>query len=193
MIKKLPFHSNVLKHSRFVDIKQCNIAKLDDVYYFLEKYNEVLNFSEDDINKIDDEFISFQQFNISTIPDCVWEKARVREKCAEEQNVSFRMDVLWIHLACLKSPDGCTFLFARLSKIAFLVMTIPHSNAAEERIFNLIRVNKTDFRHSIDSEGTLSSIIMIKMADLGPNFKPSKSMLESAKKATWTYNKKHKN
>ena len=84
MIRKVPFHSNVLKHSRFVDIKQSSLARLDDVYYFLEKYNEVLNFSEDDINKIDDEFISFQQFDISTIPDCVWEKARVREKCAEE-------------------------------------------------------------------------------------------------------------
>ena len=187
---------NVLKHSRFVDIKQCNIAELDYVYYFIEKYNEVLNFSEDDINKIDDEFISFQQLDINRISDCVWEKARVKRKCVEEQDepiMSFRMDVLWTHLACLKFPDGCSFLFARLSKIAFLVMTIPHSNAAEERIFNLIRANRTDSRHSLDTEGTLSSIVMIKMANLGPNFKPSRGMLESAKKATWTYNQKHKN
>ena len=72
-------------------------------------------------------------------------------------------------------------------------MTIPHSNAAEERIFNLIRANKTDFRHSLNLEGTLASIIMIKMAELTPKYKPSRQMLEDAKKSTRNYNKKHCN
>ena len=101
------------------------------------------------------------------------------------------MDIIWTCLSSLKSPDGCSFKLSRLCKVAFLVMTIPHSSAAEERIFNLIRVNKTDFRHCLDYEGTLSSIITVKMSNLDTCYKPPQVMLQNAKKATWTYNKKH--
>ena len=128
--------------------------------------------------------------SISKIPDDVWKKARIKEKCSEEEEepgIRFRMDVLWTYLPSVKSADGCFFMFRRICRIAFLVMTIPHSNAAEERIFNLIRANKAQLRirgHSLQYN-------MIKMAEIGPEFKPSKELLEDAKKATWFYNQKH--
>ena len=41
-------------------------------------------------------------------------------------------------------------------------MTIPHSNAGEERIFSLINKNNTPTRSSLQIDGTLSSLIIIK-------------------------------
>lgn len=195
MIRKFPFGSEVLQHAKFVDVLKRDEVELDDICYFLERYNDVLKMSEDEMNKVEDEFINYQLLEGTRIPSDTWEIARVKENgdysSGEQSSICFRMDLIWTHLGSLKSPDGCSFMFKRLCKIAFLVMTIPHSNATEERIFNLIRANKTDFRHSLDLEGTLTSIIIIKMAELPLKFKPSKEMLEDAKKSTWSYNISH--
>ena len=103
------------------------------------------------------------------------------------------MDTIWDVLAKLKTADGCQDRFKRIARVAHLVMTIPHSNAAEERVFSLIKLNKTDYRNSLNLHGTMSSLLTFKMADLGPSrlFKPSKNMAAKAKKATWEYNKNH--
>lgn len=71
---------------------------------------------------------------------------------------------------------------------------IPNSNAAEERVFSLIRKkNKKPFRPSLDLEGTLSSIVSIELGIIDPceKYEPSKQVLQDAKKATWEYNKVH--
>ena len=189
MLRKFPFSCQLLKSAKFVDVSKRDEILPDDVCYFVERYKNVLNFNDDDLNKLEDEIVDYQL--LEDIPKGVWENAQVRGKeqdCASSPGVSYRMDGIWTHLTSLKSPDGCSF---KLSKVAFLVMTIPHSNAAEERIFNLIRANKTDFRHSLDSEGTLSSIIAIKMSNIDSHYKPPQAMLQNAKKATWNYNKTH--
>ena len=48
------------------------------------------------------------------------------------------MDSIWGHIATIKNVDG-SHSFELLSKVAKLVLVIPHSNAGEERVFNLIR------------------------------------------------------
>ncbi len=73
------------------------------------------------------------------------------------------MDVLWHHFSSMKAVDN-SFRFPRLSKVAKLVLTIPHSNAQEERLFSMVRKNKTA---SLDPKGTLSSILAIKLAEPG--------------------------
>ena len=40
-------------------------------------------------------------------------------------------------------------MFAELADVAKLVLVIPHTNADEERVFNMLRKNKTDFRGSL--------------------------------------------
>lgn len=76
-----------------------------------------------------------------------------------------------------------------------LVLLIPHSNAQEERIFSMVRKNKTAFRPNLDSKGTLSSILTVKLANDVPahQFEPTKDLLKTAKSATWNYNKEHSN
>jgi hypothetical protein len=92
----------------------------------------------------------------------------------------------------MEDPDSQK-RFARLSRVAMLVLVIPHSNAEEERVFSMVRKNKTSFRPSLDPKGTLSSVLTIKLADPGPahQYEPSATVLKKAKSSTWEYNKAH--
>ena len=76
--------------------------------------------------------------------------------------------------------------FANLSAIAKLVLTSPHSSAGEERVFSVVRLNKTPYRSSLSLDNTLCSILTVKMHNLEPcyKFEPPKEMLEKSKKAT---------
>ena len=102
-----------------------------------------------------------------------------------------RMDVIWGYLSTMKAADG-EFLFKRLFKVAKLILVLPHSNAGEERVFSMVRKNKTPFRSSLSMDGTLSSILTVKLADVDAvQFKPTNELLKKAKSATWEYNKAH--
>ena len=95
------------------------------------------------------------------------------------------MDVIWGFISTMKTGDGCKLRFSLLSRV---------SNAEEERVFSLVCLNKTPYRSSLDLEGTLSSILTVKMSNPEPcyEFGPSDSMLEYSKKATYEYNKEHR-
>ena len=84
------------------------------------------------------------------IPQDIWDKATV---AVEEGQAHHRMDVLWHYLSFLRAADS-SFRFPRLSSVAKLVLTIPHSNAQEERLFSMVQKNKTAFRPSLDPKGT---------------------------------------
>jgi len=130
----------------------------------------------------------YQLMEDSEIPDNIWDTATVKE---ENGKCYYRMDILWHFLAKLKMPDG-SCCFGQLAKVAKLVLVIPHSNA-EERVFSMVRKNKTAFHPSLDPRGTLSSLLTIKLATAGPahKFEPTKKALKAAKSATTSYNKTH--
>ena len=95
------------------------------------------------------------------------------------------MDTVWGYLSEAKSSNGPS-RFSNLSRVAQLVLTLPHSNADEERLFSLIKNNKTEFCASMDLNRTLSSITSVKMNLDDPSYlyKPSKAVLKKAKHAT---------
>ena len=76
--------------------------------------------------------------------------------------------------------------FAKLAKVACLVVIIPLSNAQEERVFNMVTTNKTAFGPNLKVDGTLSSILSVKLAKLEPchYFEPSPSVIQTVRKAT---------
>ena len=86
------------------------------------------------------------------------------------------MDVIWSYLFKLLTSDGLQ-MFEFLSKIAEIVLVMPHSNAAEERIFSFVKLNKTPQRYKVNYYGTLSSILTIKLNDIEPslNMNPVKN------------------
>ena len=108
----------------------------------------------------------------------------------------YRMDVLWWHIANKNIPGTATKRFPHLAKVAELVLVLPHSNAGEERLFSIVRKNKTESRASMKLEGTLSNLMAMKLQypeQVTPCFKwiPEERLLDSSKKAASVYNAKH--
>ena len=137
-------------------------------------------------NKLCDEFLDFQLLDESDIPTCVWENSK-------SENSYHRMDVIWAFLTSMKSSVTGMPRFPTLGKVAQLVLILPHSNADAERVFSMIGLNKTETRNSLALEGTLSSIMTMKMSNMEPCYKyePSDDVIKASKKATSQYNKEH--
>ena len=139
------------------------------------------------MDTLEEEFLVYQAMSEAYIPAHIWKESKVEEKLDNDnaETVTYhRMDMIWGSLQ-EKLPN--------LSKVALGVLTIPHSNAGEERVFSTIRKNKTDFRSNLDLRSSLSSIMTIKMnkpEDLLPchRFKPSKNLLSKCKAACREYN-----
>ena len=93
----------------------------------------------------------------------------------------------------MKKPGTNSLEFDLLFHVAEVIMTIPHSNAGEERIFSLINKNKTPSRSSLGLDGTLSSLTVAKTHVQDPLYwQPSMPIVQKAKKATKLYNDEHK-
>ena len=56
------------------------------------------------------------------------------------------------------------YQFDFLFKVAKLVLVLPHSNALEERVFSMVKNNKTPFIASMGFN-TLGSILTVKLAN----------------------------
>ena len=100
----------------------------------------------------------------------------------------YRVDILWWYIAHMKQPGPSAKRFQHLTRIAEAVLVIPHSNAEEERLFSIVRKNKTDSRSCLGLDGTLSNILAMKLAypeEMTPCYKfhPSDDLLGSLKKA----------
>ena len=100
-----------------------------------------------------------------------------------------RADALWHGLEKLKDVNG-KLMFGVLSKVAKLVLVLP-----AERVFSLIRKNKTPFRANLSLDKTLPNILHCKVNAFNHvkyfEYEPSESVLRNAKSATWQYNKEH--
>ena len=108
----------------------------------------------------------------------------------------YRMDVVSWYLANLNTPGTSVKRFHNLAKIAEIVLVIPHSNVEQERLFSIVRKNKSDSRSKLALGGSLSSILTVKShypesATPCYKFKPDAELLKNAKHAATNYNKKH--
>ena len=189
-VKHLPFNDKVLENSRFVNFEKREVVDFTQVEFFLNKYPNLLPFaSAGELNKLQEEFIDYQMMDTREIPQSIWDSALVKD---DDESQHYRMDLIWAHLSSAKNPDG-TIRFKRLSSVARIVLILPHSNAEEERVFSMVTKNKTAFRPNLKLDGTLQSILAIKLANPEPcnNYEPPKDVLETAKKATMQYNWAH--
>ena len=195
-LSHLPFDDDVLLNAQFVNIQRRVTADFTQVAYFVERFPILLPFCDTKSQEqLFEQFTSCQTMHDSAIPLHIWSDANVTKKGSSdgEDYVYYRMDTLWAYLSTVK--DGATGLptFSLLSKVEKLVLTLPHSNADEERVFSLIRQNKTDFWNSLALGGTLSSILTVKMSCQEPcyKFEPTADVIKKSKKATWEYNQAH--
>ena len=98
-----------------------------------------------------DEFMIFQGLTDENIPSHASNGAKVDIK---PDKVFHHMDIIWGYLM---------ERFPLLSSVALCVLTISHSNATEERVFSMIKKNKTTFHLSLNLKTSLNSIMIIKM------------------------------
>ena len=117
----------------------------------------------------------------------------VMESCKTDRG-DLKLDSLWSFIGKMKDHAENTLLFPRLWKVVRLILTIPHSNAEEERVFSVVRKNKTSFRPRLDPEETLASIVTVKLAmepESVETFNIPQEVLIAAKTATYKYKLSH--
>ena len=132
--------------------------------------------------------MSYELLKESDIPDSGWQSALVAKK---DEKCYYRMDVIWAYLKTVKHADS-SLAFQKLADVALLVYA-PAFQCRRGAVFSLVTKNKTKFRPNLSLDGTLSSIITIKLANSTPcsKFEPDEEVLESARKATMVYNYAH--
>ena len=92
------------------------------------------------------------------------------------------------------SSIASNFQFQLLFNVARLVLVVSHSNAGTERVYALVNKNKAEGtdRNRLDIEGSLSSILAVKLARPEAffkcyDFKPDEKLVHDVKKATRKY------
>ena len=168
---KLPLHDNTLKYAKFVNFVQREHCLFDDVKFVIFRYPALLPTSAPQIEMMQEECIECQQLDDSDIPDSVWEEAKLKDDSDQVSASTCRMDVIWGHLLTLKLPNG-TLKFDRINKVPKTVLVLAHSYAGEEKIFSLVRKNKTTSQQSLQVNITLASLLTIKMSLNKTSFEP---------------------
>ena len=115
------------------------------------------------------------------------------ESCKTERG-DLKLDSLCRFIGKMKDHAENALLFPCLWKAVKLILTIPHSKAEEERVFSIVRKNKTCFRPRLDPEETLTSIVTVKMAmesESVDTFNIPQEVLTAAKIATYKYKLSH--
>ena len=115
-------------------------------------------------------------------------------KSCKADRDDLKLDSLWSFVGKMKDHAENTLLFPRLWTVVRLILTIPHSNAEEERVFSIVKKNKCFFRSRLDPEKTLASIVTVKLAmesENGETFNIPQDLLTAAKIATYNYKLSH--
>ena len=184
LLKWCPFEDELLTNATWLSFEGRLEKSFNSVEYFICRYPEL--FPGINVDRLAEQFLNYQMLISQDIPTTVKESAGLKPEDAH------CIDVLWGYLRGLKTLGTNAFEFDLLFRVAEVIMTIPHSNAGEERIFSMIKKNKTPDRSSLRLDGTLSSLMVVKTHVEDPlKWKPSVTLLDSAKKATKAYNDQH--
>lgn len=137
------------------------------------RYESILHPSAAYYDAIDGEFTSYQ-----ALPDAFGEGKTTTQ--------------VWDTLSKVKLAESA--MYKKLCAVAFIVLSIPHSNAGEERLFSQCRKNLTEERSLLDMKTTLNSIMILKNSDLEPchSIPIPAAMRKMAKSATAAYNQLHR-
>jgi hypothetical protein len=137
---KLPIDSLPLGHATVADPKKREKAEFSSLRFFVDKFPAMLP-EGSTMTDLQREFAAYQRTDVSS--------------CMVD-----RTDITWGNIAKLEDEDG-ERLFQILPAVMCSVLTIPHSSAHCERIFSMVRKNKTDHRSSMH-EDTLEAVLINK-------------------------------
>ncbi|MES9902221.1 MAG: hAT transposon family protein, partial [Sedimenticola sp.] len=97
----------------------------------------------------------------------------------------------WVTVGSI--TDSVQKTFPILFKLSRALLIIPHGNAESEQLFSRLSLLKTKFKSHMTGE-TLNSVLAINFnnQDECYNFKPSRSVIENARRATTAQNQRQK-
>ena len=115
------------------------------------------------------------------------------ESCKTDR-VDLKLDSHWNFIGQMIDDAENALLFPRLWRLVRIILTISHSYAEEERVFFIVRKNKTCFRPRLNLEETLASIVTVKLAmvfESVETFNIPQEVMTAAKNATYKYMLSH--
>ena len=196
-LKWLPIEDAVLKHAGVFSLLHKSKFSINSVALLVDRFQSYLNFSALDMNMLETEFALYQSLQLDEISPQARAEATIRVASVDgEEQAVYRLDVLWHYIQHEFLVAGTArSKFHNLARLAQLILTLPYSNADEERVFSRIGKNKTKYRASLSLDRTLPSIITFQLNRPAsePCFKyePSQAVCKAAKHVTWNYNKEH--
>ena len=110
----------LIKNAQFVDIKRRLEADFTQVAYFVERFSELLRYTD---VKSQELFVcavhTIQTMQDSSIPIHIWNDAKVREKDSDHGTVEYhRMDILWAYSDSVKDAVTGQPAYSLLAKVA---------------------------------------------------------------------------
>jgi hypothetical protein len=153
IMSKFPLDDPLLRHAAsFLNIENRKVAKFESVEYFIERFPCLLqnqNHESTVISKdvLELEFLKFQ----------------IDMKIPESIVKAERVDLAWHMISQLKDNTTGQYMYPGLSKVALGVLVLPHSNADSERVFSIVRKNRTEFRPNLSDAG-LEGLIVQKVS-----------------------------
>ena len=136
--KWLHLDNNLLKSCRFIGFSRRSEFSFDDVQSVVSAFPQLNEDILNNVHKLDwleEEVLAYQAISSNEIPQQVWELTKVNRN-VDEGKVYYRTGIIWANLRT-NLPT--------LANVVLQVLTIPHSNAAEERVFSMINENKIRF------------------------------------------------
>ena len=141
IFEKLPMQEDALEHAEVLDVDRRIKSKFSSIRYWHQRFkclSKGINLEDLEI-----EFNKFQVDNLSGL------------------DTSIRIDVLWQKISQVKDMFG-NAKYLLLGMFMKSLCALPHSNADSERVFSLLRKNKTESRASM-SRKLLNDLIVHKM------------------------------
>ena len=162
LLTKMDMSCSFWQHVTWIDFFCRNKANWYDIEYFLLNFSNILQFDDQEKERLYEEYIDCKTVAICGLPDHALTDAVIQENDVADE---YSRDVIWYHLFQIKSPIGNNYRFRLLFNVARLVMVAPHSNAGIERVYALVNKNKSEGsdRSRLDIEGTLPSILAVKL------------------------------
>ena len=109
-----PLKDDVLLHAKFVNFERREECGFDSVEFFVHRYSHLQGLtSPSEMELLQEEFISYQLLSDTDIPSRIWDEAKVGE-----DDVYYRVDVLWKYLCQIQRVDSSELKFLRLIQVA---------------------------------------------------------------------------
>ena len=127
LLQWCPFKDELLLQVVWVGFEKRLKATFSAVEYIVNRYSTLFPSDRIEMNKLKEQFLTYQLLVKGNIP------TTVKECAGLTQEDYFRVDILWTYLRSVKKPGSNECELDMLFRVAEVAITIPHSNAGEKK------------------------------------------------------------